>query len=78
MGPYSGNSSRTYWKNGLPETAIWSRFPKMGQPGGPGGRLMRDLLRRGLARMRVKMMEMRKVSVVKRMVLENSIDEWMK
>ncbi|PON85116.1 hypothetical protein TorRG33x02_190900 [Trema orientale] len=41
MGPYWVRRSRTYSKKGFPERTTWKRFPTMGQPGGPGGRLGR-------------------------------------
>lgn len=37
--PYFGLRSLIYSKNCLPEPATWKRFPTIGHPGGPGGRL---------------------------------------
>jgi hypothetical protein len=39
IGPYVDRSPSTYSKNGLPDRATWKRFPTIGHPGGPGGRL---------------------------------------
>lgn len=71
IGPYLGNNSLTYWKKGLPEPATWKRFPTIGQPGGPGGRLRRLDLNR---RKRKKADKVQKASAVK-MVDETAIDE---
>ena len=63
MGPYFGLMSLTYWKNGLPERANWKRFPTMGQPGGPGGRLIffDELVLRDSKTMRPDMMKAKAV-----------------
>jgi len=37
--PYLSLTSLTYSKKGFPERATWKRFPTIGHPGGPGGRL---------------------------------------
>jgi len=37
--PYLSLTSFTYSKKGFPERATWKRFPTIGHPGGPGGRL---------------------------------------
>jgi len=39
IGPYFDRIPSTYSKNGFPEFATWNRFPTIGHPGGPGGRL---------------------------------------
>lgn len=64
IGPNSFRSSATYWKNGLPERATWKRFPTIGHPGGPGGRLT-DLDLDFLERKKINA-EMRKAKRVKK------------
>lgn len=39
IGPYLSLSSSAYSMNDFPERENWKRFPTIGQPGGPGGRL---------------------------------------